>query len=313
MSNQEVGGPPESRPRVGVIGLGIMGKPMAHNLIRAAFPVTVFNRSPGPMAELVQAGAQSAPHASAVTQASDIVISIVPDSPDAEAVARGPDGLFQGVHPGLIWIDMSSISPITARELAAEGATLGVQCLDAPVSGGEQGAIDGTLSIMVGGPEEVFERCLPVLDCLGRSIVHMGSSGAGQVTKVCNQIVVGATIAAVAETLVLGAKAGVDPARIREVLLGGFAQSRILDVHGQRMLSGAFEPGFRIALHQKDLAIATDLARGVGVAVPMAAATAQFMNAAAARGDGQQDHAALVRVFEGLAEVSISDRIEADA
>jgi 2-hydroxy-3-oxopropionate reductase len=200
----------------------------------------------------------------------------------------------------LVWIDISTISPIAAQELARQAEGVGIDALDAPVSGGEQGAGDATLAIMVGGSRHAYERCLPLLRCLGTTIAHMGGAGAGQVTKACNQMVVGITIAAVSEALVLGSKARIDPAQMREVLLGGFAASRVLDLHGRRMLDGNFQPGGRIELHRKDLDIALAMAREIGAAAPLSALVLQLMHAAAAAGDGDLDHAALVRVYERL-------------
>jgi 2-hydroxy-3-oxopropionate reductase len=243
-----------------------------------------------------------------VASRSDVIITMLPDSPDVAAVVEGSRGVLAGAHEGLTWIDMSSISPTVTRRLAEAATEQGVQSLDAPVSGGEKGAIEGTLAIMVGGPTAVFERCLPILQCMGTSVVYIGDTGAGQIAKLCNQMIVGTTIAAVSEALVLGAKAGADPVRIRQALLGGFAQSRILDVHGQRMLEGAFQPGFRIQLHQKDLGIALDAARSFSAAAPLASIVAQLMNSAAAEGRADLDHSALVTVYESLANLSLGSR-----
>jgi 2-hydroxy-3-oxopropionate reductase len=226
---------------------------------------------------------------------------MLPDSSDVLDVLNGSDGILAGANEGLVWIDTSSILPSVAREAAQRASNIGVLCLDAPVSGGEKGAIDGTLSIMVGGPRAVFDQCLPILRCLGASVVHMGDSGSGQVTKVCNQVVVGCTIAAVAEALVMATKAGVDPAKVREALLGGFAQSKVLEVHGRRMLDRAFEPGFRSVLHQKDLFNALATGRSSSSALVLTAAVSQLMAAQTAAGDGDLDHSALVKVYELLA------------
>jgi 2-hydroxy-3-oxopropionate reductase len=287
--------------RVGFIGLGIMGLPMATNLLRDGHLVAVHSRTPDRAKPLSEAGAVLVDSSAEVARRSDVVITMLPDSPDVALVAEGPDGIFSAASAGMTWIDMSSISPTVARRLAGSAQEQGIECLDAPVSGGERAAIDGTLSIMVGGPESTFERCLPILTCLGGSIVRVGEAGAGQVAKACNQMIVGINIAAVAEALVLGAKAGVDPARIREALLGGFAQSRVLDVHGERMLKHADAPGFRIRLHQKDLGIALDLARSTSANASLSALVLQLMNASVASGRGDLDHSALAQVYEALA------------
>jgi 2-hydroxy-3-oxopropionate reductase len=292
---------------VAFIGLGVMGMPMATNLVLAGYSLTVNDLDAGRAASLLELGAAWAGDAATAARAADVVITMVPDSPDVAAAATGPQGLLAGSSAGMTWIDMSSISPVTARELAQQAADAGVDMLDAPVSGGQKGAVEGTLSIMVGGPETVLDRCRPLLQCLGTTIVHIGDEvGAGQVAKACNQMVVGVTIGVVAEALVAAAKAGVDPERIREALLGGFAQSRILDLHGRRMLDRAFDPGFRIRLHQKDLAIGTSMARTYGTPAPLTALTLELMNAAAAAGAGESDHSALVLVYERLAEDSVA-------
>jgi 2-hydroxy-3-oxopropionate reductase len=284
--------------KVGFIGLGIMGLPMARNVLEAGHPLTVHSRTSSRADDLVGAGAVLADTPAAVAACSDVVITMLPDSPDVVSVVEGDDGLLRGSEPGAVWIDMSSIAPSVARMLAERARERGVESLDAPVSGGEAGAIAGSLSIMVGGPEAVFELCRPVLETMGASIVHVGDAGAGQVAKVCNQMVVGVGIAAVAEALTLGAKAGVEPARIREALLGGFAQSRVLDVHGQRMLDGAYAPGFRVRLHRKDMGNALESARAYTATAPLAAIVAEQMNALIANGGADLDHAALMRVYE---------------
>jgi 2-hydroxy-3-oxopropionate reductase len=293
--------------RVGFIGLGVMGRPMALNLLAAGFDVTVHSRSAERASPVIQQGAEWADSPRSVATTTDTVITMLPDSPDVMAVCQGSDGLFAGAHSGLVWIDMSTIGPITARQLAADASKLGVRTLDAPVSGGERGAIDASLSIMVGGDARTVEDVLPVLERLGRTITHVGDAGAGQVAKACNQLVVGVTISAVAEALVLARKAGVDPGRVRTALLGGFAQSRVLEVHGQRMLDRAFEAGFRTALHQKDLSIVTETARGLAASTPLAAAVAQLMNALSAAGGGGNDHSAIVQVYERLAACTVPD------
>jgi 2-hydroxy-3-oxopropionate reductase len=279
--------------RVGFIGLGIMGKPMARRLLDAGWELTVHSRSPGPVDELVAAGATAAGTPSQVARASDVVVTMLPDTPDVQEVVLGADGVAAGAAAGSLVIDMSSIDPGPARELASALAERGVAMLDAPVSGGERGAIDGTLSIMVGGPEEAFARAEPLFAALGSTIVHVGSAGAGQVTKACNQLVVAATIEAVAEALVLAERSGVDPARVRAALLGGFAGSKILEVHGQRMLDGDYTPGFRARLHAKDARIVLEAADAAGAPVPSFETVARQLHAVLDAGDGDLDHSAL--------------------
>ena len=245
-----------ANPTIGFIGLGIMGKPMARNLIKAGYPLVVHNRSRGAVDELSKEGAQPAASSQEVAAASEIVITMLPDSPDVELVYAGENGIFAGAKAGMLLIDMSSISPVVARKLAGEAEKRGLDMIDAPVSGGEAGAIGATLSIMMGGKVTAVERAMPIFQALGKNIVHVGDAGAGQVTKAANQMVVGTTIAIVSEALVLAAKAGVDPAKVRQALLGGFAQSKILEAHGQKMLERNFKPGFRIRLHEKDMKIA---------------------------------------------------------
>src|SRR3989475_3662060 len=253
-----------AKERIGFIGLGIMGKPMARNLLKSGHPLIGRSRGGARVAERVGAGAADGKSPRGVAQQSDIVITMLPDSPDVQQVVLGRDGVLEGIRPGSVLVDMSTISPLVPQEIAGAVTAKGAQMLDAPVSGGEQGAIDATLSIMAGGPEPVFTRVRPVFETLGKNVVHIGGAGAGQVTKACNQIVVALTIQAVSEALVLAAKAGVDPAKVRQALLGGFAQSRILDVHGQRMLERNFKPGFRVRLHQKDLNIALSTGKALG-------------------------------------------------
>ncbi len=291
--------------RIGFIGLGVMGKPMARNLRKAGYPLVVYNRSRPPMEELAAEGAEMASSPREVAQRSDVVITMLPDTPDVEQVLAGPDGVFAGGRPGLIVIDMSTIDPIAARRLAAQAAARGITMLDAPVSGGEIGAIQGTLSIMVGGEEAAFERCLPIFQAMGRNIVYMGGPGAGQVTKAANQIVVALTLAAVCEALTLAAKAGVDPAKVRSALLGGFAGSRVLEVHGQRILERNFRPGFRVRLHHKDLRIALGLGRTVGASLPLTALVHEWFGALVTRGQGELDHSALVTLLEEWAQTEV--------
>jgi 2-hydroxy-3-oxopropionate reductase len=285
---------------LGFIGLGIMGRPMALNLRKAGYPLWVHGRRPVTMEVLVEAGARPCGSAREVAEHADVVFIMVTDTPDVEEVVLGDNGLIHGLRPGSVVVDMSTIAPSAARRLAAALATRGVDMLDAPVSGGERGAIEGTLSIMVGGKPEVFERLRPLLEILGKHIVHVGDHGAGQVAKACNQLIVGVTIAAVAEAFTLARSCGVDPARVREALLGGFAGSRILEVHGARMLEADFRPGFKARLHQKDLRIVRHSAAERGLALPMASLAAELMNALVGGGDGELDSSALVKVIERL-------------
>jgi len=292
-------------PTIGFIGLGIMGTPMARNLIQAGYPLTVHNRSRGPVEALVRAGAADGGSPRGVAERSEVVITMLPDSPDVQLVVTGPGGVLEGLRPGAVLVDMSTISPLVTQEIARAVEAAGAEMLDAPVSGGERGAIEGTLSIMIGGRAEVVERVRPVLEALGKQLVHVGGHGAGQVAKACNQVVVALTIQAVAEALALAAKAGVDPAKVRQALLGGFAQSRILDVHGQRMLARNFTPGFKVRLHQKDLAIALAAGKALGVPLPATAVVQEALTALRALDRGELDHAALVTLIEDLAQVRV--------
>ncbi len=287
--------------RVGFIGLGIMGQPMARNLLKAGFPLTVHNRHQSVTDAFVAAGARAALLPREVATDSDVVITMLPDTPVVEEVLTGPDGVLAGAREGLVVIDMSTISPVTTRALAARLAQQGVQMLDAPVSGGDRGAIAATLSIMVGGPAEAFQRCLPIFQSLGRTVVHVGESGAGQVVKACNQIVVALTIEAIGEALVLGSKAGVDPANILRVLGGGLAANRFMEQRGPSMLARDFAPGGRVRFHHKDLGIALALARASGVSLPVTALVDQMFASLEASGRGDLDHSALLLYLEELA------------
>ena len=286
---------------VGFIGLGLMGRPMARNLLAAGYPLVVHNRSRPAVEDLARAGAAAAGCPREVAERSQVVITMVPDSPDVVAVMRGPDGVFAGARPGMLVIDMSTISPVVARELAAEASAIGCEMLDAPVSGGTVGAAEGTLSIMVGGRAGAVDRARPIFEVLGGRVTHVGDSGAGQVAKACNQVVVGVVIEAVGEALVLAEKCGVDPAKVREALLGGFAQSRILDAHGQRALRRHFEPGFKAAMQLKDLAIAQAAGREYGAALPATAVVAELYKSVCAAGDGGADHSVLMAHVARLA------------
>lgn len=290
---------------LGFIGLGIMGRPMAHNLLRAGYPLVVHDRVPEPIQELVAAGAREAESPGACARAADVVITMLPDTPDVEAVLFGPRGAASSLRANALVIDMSTIDPLSTRRFAEALASRGATLVDAPVSGGQKGAIEATLSIMVGGPREGFERARPILETLGRTVVHVGESGAGQVTKACNQLVVASTIEAVAEALVLATKAGVDAARVREALLGGFAGSRILELHGQRMLDRTFEPGFRIRLHWKDARIIVSTASQLGVPIPGFEAVARALQEMADGDGGELDHSALVIPLEEAAGVRV--------
>jgi len=294
-----------AKPTIGFIGLGIMGRPMARNLMKAGYSLVVHNRSRAAVEELTKEGAKAADSPQAVAAQTEIVITMLPDSPDVELVYAGERGVFGGARKGMLLIDMSSISPVVARKLARAAEGNGAEMLDAPVSGGEVGAINAALSIMIGGNAPAVERAMPIFQALGKNIVHIGDAGAGQVAKAANQVVVGLSIAAVSEALVLSAKAGVDPAKVRQVLLGGFAQSRILDAHGQKMLERNFKPGFRIRLHEKDLSIALATAREYGVSLPLTAITDQMMIMMKATGRGDLDHAGLVTLIEEWANVAL--------
>ncbi|MFL5738260.1 MAG: 2-hydroxy-3-oxopropionate reductase [Actinomycetota bacterium] len=284
--------------RIGFIGLGIMGKPMALNLLRAGYPMTVHSRSAPPVDEVVDGGAARASSPREVAEASDIVITMLPDTPDVEQVLFGDDGVASGLSPGALVIDMSTISPIATRRFAQQLSDRGASLLDAPVSGGEKGAIDGTLSIMVGGAQSDFDRAKPLFDVMGGNIVLVGDSGAGQIAKACNQLVVAGTIEAVAEALTLASAANVDAARVREALLGGFAGSKILEVHGQRMLDQAFTPGFRARLHLKDARIVSDTARELGVPTPGFAPVEEELQRLVDEGKGDLDHSALITLLQ---------------
>ena len=295
--------------RIGFIGLGIMGRPMAGHLQKAGYAIyTVRHRSPLPQ-ELLDGGAVECGSCKEVAERSDVIIIMVPDTLDVEKVLFGPDGVAAGLSPGKTLIDMSSISPVETRGFAARIEELGCDYLDAPVSGGEAGARSASLSIMVGGAEAVFERVRPLLELMGSRITLIGGAGAGQTCKVANQILVALTIEAVGEALLFASKAGVDPGRVRAALLGGFAGSKILEVHGERMIGRNFEPGFRVKLHQKDLRIALAGAREMGISLPNTAAVQELFNACAAHDWGGLDHSVLVRALETLADHEVSPHV----
>ena len=284
--------------KIGFIGLGIMGRPMAANLIGAGHTLFLKSGARPVPADLIAAGGQACDSAGAVARQADIVILMLPDTPQVEAVLFGPGGVAEGLTPGKTVIDMSSISPIATKDFARRINDLGCDYLDAPVSGGEVGAKAGSLTIMVGGPEAAFARARPLFEAMGKTITLVGGNGDGQTTKVANQIIVALTIEAVAEALVFAAKAGADPARVRRALMGGFAASRVLEVHGERMVTRSFDPGFRIALQQKDLNLALQGARALGVALPNTATAQELFNTCAAHGGGAWDHSAMVRALE---------------
>jgi 2-hydroxy-3-oxopropionate reductase len=279
--------------RIGFIGLGIMGRPMARNLLAAGQSVAVHSRSQGPVDELVALGATRCGTPAEVAAASDVVITMLPDTPDVESVVNGPNGLRDAARPGLLVIDMSTIDPIVTRRIGADLVSRGVGFIDAPVSGGEKGAIDAALSIMIGGSDEDVARALPVFRLLGKTITHVGAIGAGQITKAANQLVVGLTIQAVAEALSLAEAAGVDPVKVREALLGGFASSKVLDVHGQRMIDRNFQPGFRVRLHLKDAHIIEETAAALGLHELVFSQVLERFSQLAASGSGDLDHSAL--------------------
>jgi len=285
---------------IGFIGLGVMGKPMAKHLIAKGHRVTVHNRSRGAVDELVAAGATAGTSPADVASRSSIVITMVPDTPDVELVITGSDGVLAAMQPNSVVIDMSSISPVATKRLAAAVAAKGGAMLDAPVSGGEIGAINATLSIMVGGDAAAFARVRPVLECMGNPerIVHIGSEpGSGQLCKICNQVAIGGALAGVSEAMALARKAGVDGARVRQALLGGFASSRVLEVHGERMLKSDYKPGFRTKLYQKDMRLANEAAAAHAVAMPATALVTQLVNALVASGGADLDYSAIGTVI----------------
>jgi len=287
---------------IGFIGLGIMGTPMSTHLLNAGHAVVVYDIVPESVERLVGMGAKAGPSSKDVASQVDVVISMVPDSPDVEKVYLGPDGVLAGVKPGTLLIDMSTISPTTAIAVAQAAAGKGCQMLDAPVSGGDVGAKNATLSIMVGGDPAAFEQARPILEIMGKPVL-CGQSGAGQTVKACNQIQVALNFIGMAEALVLGAKAGVDPAIVVQVLSGGYAQSRVMDVRGPRIIKGDFAPGFRSRFHYKDLNIIRETARSYGCSLPAAALAHELFSAMQANGWGDLDHSAVIKVIEQLSNV----------
>lgn len=289
--------------QIGFIGLGIMGRPMAGHLLKAGHRLHLHRVKPVSR-HLVDQGGIAVDTPRAVAEAADVIILMVPDTPDVEAVLFGDSGVAEGLSPGKLVIDMSSISPVATRDFAEKIAAKECEYLDAPVSGGEAGAKTAALTIMAGGSLEAFERAKPLLEIMGKTITHIGAVGNGQVAKVANQIVVGLTIQAVAEALTLAKAAGADTAKVREALLGGLAGSKILEMHGQRMIDETFDPGFRIRLHRKDISLAVDTARQLGLALPNVAIVEQVMNAAIARGDGDKDHSGLIRTIAAMSAMT---------
>jgi len=292
---------------LGFIGLGIMGKPMAGHLLTAGHTVQVYDVVPEPVKELASKGAVACSSSKEVAQKSNIIFTMVPDTPDVEAVLFGKDGVAEGVRAGSIVVDMSSISPIATKEFAKKLDVMGVKMLDAPVSGGQVGAEQATLSIMVGGEPKVFEQIKPYFEIMGKNIVYIGGSGDGQSCKVANQIVVAVTIEAISEALLFASKAGADPTKVREALLGGFAQSRILDLHGKRLIERNFKPGFRIRHQQKDLNLALQGARALGLSLPCTSIAQEMYNALVAQSNSDLDHSALVLALEKLANHKIGE------
>lgn len=286
--------------KIGFLGLGIMGRPMALNLIKGGYQLVVWARRPASLVPLTEAGAQAGSSPADVARQVDIVISMVADAPDVAQVMHGENGVAEGAQPGLVAVDMSTIAPAAARDIATQMHARGVDFVDAPVSGGEVGAVAGTLSIMAGGSVAAFAKAKPAFACMGKNIVHVGDSGAGQVAKACNQIVTGMGVMAVAEAMCFAKKAGADPAKVREALLGGFAYSKILENHGQRMLDRNFKPGFKSWMHQKDLNIVMQSAHELGLMLPGSAMTAQMFNAMVGSGLGEEDSIAVLKVLEQL-------------
>ncbi|MFM0008462.1 MULTISPECIES: 2-hydroxy-3-oxopropionate reductase [Paraburkholderia] len=291
--------------KVGFIGLGVMGAPMAANLQQGGHQLFVHDRNPAPSG-LIENGATLCESGNAVAQQADIVILMVPDTPHVESVLFGENGVASGLRANQIVVDMSSISPIATKEFARKINELGCQYLDAPVSGGEVGAKAASLTIMVGGSQAVFDKVKPLFELMGKNITLVGSNGDGQTTKVANQIIVALNIQAVSEALLFASKAGADPVKVRQALMGGFAASRILEVHGERMIKRTFDPGFRIELHQKDLNLALQGAKALGVSLPHTASAQELMNACAANGMSKLDHSALCRAIELLSSHEIA-------
>nr|WP_201771112.1 2-hydroxy-3-oxopropionate reductase [Pelosinus sp. UFO1] len=291
--------------KIGFIGLGIMGKPMSKNLLKAGYDLIVVDRNQSAVDEVVAAGAKSAPTAKTVAEQADIIITMLPNSPHVKEVVLGENGLLEGAKEGTVFIDMSSIAPLVSRELSAKLAEKGVEMLDAPVSGGEPKAIDGTMSVMVGGKQEVFDKCYPVMKAMAGSVVRTGEIGAGNVTKLANQVIVALNIAAMSEALVLASKAGVEPELVYQAIRGGLAGSTVLDAKAPLVMDRKFDPGFRVNLHIKDLNNALETSHDMGVPLPLTAAVMEMMQALKVDDMGDADHCSLVRYYEKMAKVEV--------
>ena len=291
--------------KVGYIGLGLMGKSMARNILKAGFPLVVHNRSQEAVQELTAEGAQFADSPAKVASQVDVVITNLPDSPDVESVALGTDGIIEGAHEGLVFVDNSTIKPATARLIADKLGERGVSCLDAPVSGGDIGARQGTLAIMVGGPSQILELVRPILEAMGKTITHVGEAGAGQIAKAANQIMVAAQMVAMGELLIFARKAGADPQKVVEAIQGGAAQCWALDVKPKRLFAGNREPGFKAYMQAKDLGIVLDTARSYGIPLVSASVHTQLFNAMLEMGKSEEDNSAVIGVVESLAGITL--------
>jgi len=291
--------------KIGFIGLGIMGKPMAKNLLKAGYTLTVYDIEPEKIDDVVEAGAKAGSSSKDVAEKSEIVITMLPNSPDVKEAVMGKNGVLEGAKPGTILIDMSSIAPLTSKKVAEKAKEKGVTVLDAPVSGGEPKAIEGTLAIMVGGPQKTFDEVEDILSVMGASVTRVGEIGSGNMTKLANQIIVALNIAAMSEAMVLAAKAGVNAEKVFQAIRGGLAGSTVLDAKMPLVLEGNFKPGFRIELHIKDLANALDTAHEVGVPVPLSSAVMEVMQALKVDGKGADDHGGIIQFYEKLAKVEV--------
>ena len=294
------------KEKIGFIGLGIMGRPMAINLVNAGYSVWVHARRPLMMEPLTELGASACDTSQEVAEHCDIIITNVSDTPDVEQVILGENGIIHGAKEASLVIDMSTISPSATRAIADQLGKKNINMLDAPVSGGEKGAIEGNLSIMVGGSENNFNRAIPVLKVLGKNIVHIGANGAGQVAKACNQVIIAQSIAAIGEAYILAQASGVEPEKVRAALMGGFAGSRVLEAHGQRMLDRNFNPGFKARLHHKDMRIAMEAAHELGVALPGAAQATQYLNALVGTGKGEDDSISILKLQEAMSGITVN-------
>jgi 2-hydroxy-3-oxopropionate reductase len=290
--------------KIGFIGLGIMGKPMSKNLIKAGHELTVYDVVDAPVRELEKAGAKTASSSKEVAEKTDLIVTMLPDSADVEKAAIGPHGIFEGIKTGSTYIDMSTISPVTTKKLAKAAKARGVRVIDAPVSGGEKGAVEATLTIMAGGSRQVFDDCLPVFQAMGKNIVYCGEIGSGQVVKACNQILVAGVLESASEALVLGTKAGVDPEIVLKVIAGGYAM-RVLDARGPLILNRDFKPGFKTKLHYKDLGIALAAGSEYGVPLPVTSIIHEMMGAMKVSGRGEYDHSGIITVLEDLAKLQV--------